>query len=51
VKMKIMETVKRVYLAPQMLEIPFEQVKGEVKVQIPKVQCHQMVVCDVEKFD
>lgn len=38
--------VRRVYLAPQMTEIPFEQKNGTVKYTVEKMENHQMVVLD-----
>ena len=38
--------VKRVYLAPQMEEIEFEQKDNVINYIIPRVCCHQMVVLD-----
>ena len=39
-----LDNVKKVYLAPQMTEIPFEKKDGRVSVCVEKVDCHQMVV-------
>ena len=36
--------IKKVYLAPQMTEIPFEQKDGVVSYRVEKVDNHQMVV-------
>ncbi|MEF3305999.1 beta-galactosidase trimerization domain-containing protein [Paenibacillus sp. GYB003] len=36
--------VSRVYLAPQMADLPFEQRDGAVSYTVPKLECHQMVV-------
>ena len=44
---KIPETVKRVYLAPQNEEIPYIVENGYIKTKIRKVDCHQMVVYDI----
>jgi len=38
--------VKRVYLAPQMQDIPFTQEAGCVRYTLEKLHCHQMVVLD-----
>ena len=38
--------IKRVYLAPQMEELPFTQENGEVKYTVHRLECHQMVVLD-----
>ncbi len=38
------KNIRRVYLAPQMEEIPFTYENGRVTVQIKKLECHQMVV-------
>ncbi len=39
--------VKRATLAPQGTEIPFEQHGDEVRFNVPKVECHQMLVLDM----
>lgn len=49
VKIRTSRQVKRVYLAPQMEEIAFEQALGAVTLTVPKVQCHQIVVLDYSK--
>lgn len=46
VKVRIPKKVTRVYLAPQMEEIPFTQDNGLLAYTVPKVECHQMVVID-----
>lgn len=46
VAVKVPHSVRKVYLAPQMLEIPFLQEDYVVKYTIPKLECHQMVVLD-----
>lgn len=38
--------VKRVYLAPQMQDIPFTQENSEVRYTVERLECHQMVVLD-----
>ena len=38
--------VKRVYLAPQMVDLPFTQENGEVCYRVEKLENHQMVVLD-----
>lgn len=38
------KNINRVYLAPQMEEIPFTYENGRVTVQIKKLECHQMAV-------
>ena len=38
--------IKRVYLAPQMVEIPFTQENGSVRYTVEKLENHQMVVLD-----
>ena len=39
-------TIRRVYLAPQMEEIPFTQENGQVRYTVKKLENHQMVVMD-----
>lgn len=46
VQVRVDKPIKRVYLAPQGVEIPFEQQGSLVTVTVPKVECHQMVVFD-----
>lgn len=38
--------IKRVYLAPEKVDIPFNQSEGKLTYTVPKVLCHQMVVMD-----
>ena len=40
------KTVKKIYLAPQMTEIPFKQQDGCVSYTVEKVDNHQMVVLE-----
>jgi len=44
---KIPTKVKKAYLAPQNVEIPFEEKDGRISIKIEKLDCHQMVVFDV----
>lgn len=44
---KIPETVKKVYLAPQGEEIPYTVENGYIKTKISKLDCHQMIVYDI----
>ena len=44
---KIPETVKKVYLAPQGEEIPYTVENGYIKTKINKIDCHQMIVYDI----
>ncbi|MDC7290448.1 alpha-L-fucosidase [Blautia schinkii] len=43
---RVSEKVRKVYLAPQMEEISFMEENGVVGFQIPRMECHQMVVFD-----
>ncbi len=43
---KMDEAPKKVYLAPQKEEIPFTYEKGYAKVNVEKIDCHQMVIFD-----
>lgn len=45
--MAIKEKVKRVYLATENKELTFTQENGNVKINIPELQCHQIVVIDL----
>ena len=47
VSVKLPEQVNRVYLAPQMTEIPFTCENGRINYTVEKLECHQMVVLDV----
>lgn len=38
--------IRRVYLAPQLKEIPFTQENGTVHFTVDRLECHQMVVLD-----
>jgi hypothetical protein len=40
--------VKKVYLAPEMEELPFLQEAGKVSYMVPRLECHQMVVLEYE---
>lgn len=40
------QKIKRVYLAPQMEELPFAEEDGRVCYTVPKLDCHQMVVLE-----
>ena len=46
VSVKIPETVRKVYLAPQIVDIPFTQDQDIVSYTVPKLECHQMVVIE-----
>jgi hypothetical protein len=47
VKLKLGANAKRVYLAPQGIELAFEDNGQELTYEIPCFECHQMVVIDV----
>lgn len=46
VELKLDKEIKRVYLAPQMHDIPFEQKNRKIKFTVDEFECHQMVVLD-----
>lgn len=46
VELRLKKDVKKVYLAPQMKEIPFEKNGGAVKFKVDEFECHQMIVLD-----
>lgn len=46
VELKISEKINKVYLAPQMKEIPFKQENGIVRYKVDEIECHQMVVLE-----
>ncbi len=47
-KFQVPEKIRRIYLAPQMKDIPFTKQDTTVKYKIPKMECHQMVVVEYE---
>lgn len=46
VSLRLPETVGRVYLAPQLREIPFRQEAGVLSFTLDRLDCHQMVVLE-----
>jgi hypothetical protein len=46
VGVQVEEKVKRVYLAPQMKDIEFNQENNKITYMVEKVDCHQMVVIE-----
>lgn len=42
VRLRLEETIRRIYLAPQKTEIPFHQTAGLVEFTIPAIHCHQI---------
>ncbi|MFC3771551.1 beta-galactosidase [Paenibacillus sp. GCM10012303] len=40
--------VKNVYLAPQMENVPYTEQDGVISYTVPKLDCHQMVVVELE---
>jgi hypothetical protein len=46
VSVKMYSKPKRVYLAPQMKDIPFDYTDGILTYTVDKFSCHQMVVID-----
>ncbi len=46
---RVPETVSRVYLAPQMKELPFQVSGSAVSYTVPKLDCHQIVVLEYEQ--
>lgn len=44
--LKVDKDIKKVYLAPQMKEIPFTRLNNVLSMVIPEVKCHQIVVLD-----
>lgn len=46
VTVRVRETVKRVYLAPQNEDIGFTQTADGVAYVVPKLDCYQMVVLE-----
>lgn len=48
VSLKLPQKVKDVYLAPQNEKLEFQQEGDRISYQVPRVDCHQLVVIDVE---
>jgi hypothetical protein len=46
VELRLDKTIKRVYLAPENVDIEFTQENGIVRYTVDKIDCHQMVVLD-----
>ncbi|TBL75182.1 beta-galactosidase trimerization domain-containing protein [Paenibacillus thalictri] len=47
VSLRLPSEAKKVYLAPQMTELPFDTSDGCIHYTVPRLECHQMVVIDV----
>ncbi len=45
--LNLKEPVRKIYLAPQIEEIPFKEEAGKIYYTVPKIECHQMIVIDV----
>ncbi|ANE49112.1 beta-galactosidase [Paenibacillus swuensis] len=43
---RVNEPIKRIYTAPNLSEITFEQMDGVVTYSLPQLECHQMVVLE-----
>jgi hypothetical protein len=43
--LNLQERISKITLEPQEVEMNFEQREGRIVLEIPKVVCHQMVVC------
>ena len=41
---KLPKVPKRVYLAPEIIELPFEHLRGRINLRVPRVDGHAMVV-------
>ncbi|MNW17605.1 hypothetical protein D3C71_2168430 [compost metagenome] len=48
VELRTSRKISKVYLAPQMEEIPCRYANGTVSYTVPQLECHQMVVLDYE---
>ena len=46
VTVKLPQKIGRVYLAPQMIDIPYTQTGNAVSYTVPKIDCHQMIVLE-----
>lgn len=46
VSVSVAEPAKRVYLAPQDADLPYEQKDGRIRFTVPKLDCHQMIVIE-----
>lgn len=49
VKLRVKQNVKEVYLAPHKIPISYQSQDGFITYTVPKVDCHQMVVIEVEE--
>lgn len=49
VTLRIPERVKRVYLAPEGVDIPFDQLDGGISIKNVTVDCARVIAIDVEK--
>lgn len=47
VSVKLPSEPKRVYLAPQLKELPYELDGTNIRYTLPKLECHQMVIIDL----
>ena len=41
---KVPETIRRITLEPQGIELPIQQTDGRYEVKLDRLTCHQMVV-------
>ncbi len=48
VELCIKESIKRVYLAPQNIDLAFTQKENKVNIILPKLEVHQMLVLEYE---
>ncbi|WP_432663339.1 beta-galactosidase trimerization domain-containing protein [Wukongibacter baidiensis] len=46
IRIRLSKEIKKVYLAPQMQEIPFEYKEGIIYYNVPKIHGHQMIVLE-----
>ncbi|MNR18163.1 hypothetical protein D3C85_1348760 [compost metagenome] len=51
VSLRLPSKVSRIYLAPQLQEIPFEQDGDKLTYTVSKLDLHQMIVLDIDKIN
>lgn len=44
--LKLDKNISRVYLAPQLEDIPFTERDGRIEITVDKIDCHQMIVLE-----
>jgi hypothetical protein len=50
VALNLSEQVNRVYLAPQLVELPYQQEGSTIRYKVPVIDCHQMIVIEYQSM-